>query len=176
MQETLSDSRDNMRIFSFDKIREFTQMKVFQKYKVPFAVIGIGVFFVPVAVLGGFLAGLGTYAAMERLKDSKPQLYNWVLENPGLVELISIAATAGAFGLTLGGVLIGLVANFTMSATLDYMAEKDGLIDGVEKFSINALIKKIISYFTNGFKLIFRGNRDQDRHVYIPEVLPALPA
>ena len=153
MQDFVVDD-EKPRIFAFDEASNIFHTKMFQKYKVPFAVIGIGIFFVPVAVLGGLLAGLGTYAAMERLKDGKPELYNWVLENPGLVELLSIIATAGAFGLTLGGVLIGLVANFTMSATLDYIAEKHGVIRNTEKLSIVKLIRQFINYVTHGFKTI----------------------
>lgn len=153
MQDFVVDD-EKPRIFAFDEASNIFHTKMFQKYKVPFAVIGIGIFFVPVAVLGGLLAGLGTYAAMERLKDGKPELYNWVLQNPGLVELISIVATAGAFGLTLGGVLIGLVANFTMSATLDYIAEKHGVVRNVGKFSLIATIRQFINYVAHGFKTI----------------------
>ncbi len=126
--------------------------KTFKKYKLASAVIVIGVFFVPVAVLGGVLAGLGTKMGMDRLKESNPQIYNWVLDNPGWVELATMAAYAGAFGLTLGGVLISLVANFTMSMVLDHYAEKEGKVQGVEALSLSGFIKSIIQKFKSLFR------------------------
>lgn len=182
MEENLIDSRDDLRIFSFDKVKQVTQTKVFQKYKVVFVVVGFGLFLgasVQMGILGGILAGLGTYTGMERLKEGCPSLYNWVLENPGWVELASIVVTTGIFGLTLGGVFISLISNFTMSATLDWIAEKDGLIKNAERLSIGRMIRNLIAYIVNGTKSLmgeFKTEKVKTTDVIIPEVLPALPA
>lgn len=181
-----TDTRDNMRVFSFDKINGLFHTKVFHKYKVVFGIIGIGFFLggpIQMGVLGGILAGLGTYAAMERLKLSRPDMYNWVLTNPGWVEMICMGATTGVFGLTLGGVFISLVANFTMSATLDWIAEQQGLVICAEKFSFGRAIRDFIKFIVNGAKNIgsevskeFQTTKDKVSEVLIPEVLPAIAA
>lgn len=130
------------------------QSKSFKKYRLAFLVIGFGFFMggsVALGVIGGVLAGLGTKLGMDRLKESAPSVYNWILENPGWVEMISMIGYAGAFGLTLGGVLISLVANFTMSVVLDYYAEKEGKVEGIERLSLSNVIKSIVSKSKSAF-------------------------
>lgn len=136
------------RVESAQQKESIFRSKTLQKYKLPLIVIGFGFFMggsIALGVIGGVLSGLGTKLGMDRLKESAPRIYNWILDNPGWVELISIVAYAGAFGLTLGGVLISLVANFTMSLVLDYYAEKEGRVAGLQPFSLSNMIKELIS-------------------------------
>lgn len=130
------------------------QSTSFKKYRLAFLVIGCGFFMggsIALGVMGGVLAGLGTKLAMDRLQESCPGLFNWVLDNPGWVELFSMISMAGVFGLTLGGVFISLVANFTTSVVLDYYAEKVGKVPNVPKLSLSNLIKSMIVRFKSLF-------------------------
>jgi hypothetical protein len=157
------ENDEELRVSSFDKMSDIFQTKVFKKYKVVFGIIGFGFFLggpVQMGVLGGVLAGLGTYAAMERLKECRADIYNWILQNPGWVELMCMAATTGVFGLTLGGVFISLVANFTMSATLDWIAERHGVIPNTDQFSFGKAIRDTIKFVFNGTKTIAKDLSD----------------
>jgi hypothetical protein len=136
--------------------------KIFEKYKYPLVLSGIGLFIggsVALGVMGGVLSGFGTKLGMDRLKDSMPELYNWILEHPGTVEVLSMVAFTGAFGLTLGGVFIGLIANFTTSYVLDVYAES-GLIPDVERLTLAALMRKIFAKFKALFITVKAGVKE----------------
>lgn len=149
------NSKDNLFIYSGNI--SILDSKTFKKYKVILAVVAFACWVsetIMVGVFGGFLSGFGTYFGMMRLKEGSPTMYNWVLQNPGWVEAGSIIITFWFSGVTLGGLFIVLISNFTMSAALDYIAESEGLVPNAERFSLGAFIRKIINFIVNGSKTI----------------------
>ena len=150
-----SDDKENLVFYSANV--GILNSKVFQKYKLILGIVAFACWVsetIMIGVFGGFLSGFGTYFGMMRLKEGSPTLFNWVLENPGWVEAGSIIITFWVSGVTLGGLFIVLISNFTMSAALDYIAEVEGLVPNTERFSLGAFIKKIINFFVNGSKTV----------------------
>jgi hypothetical protein len=131
--------------------------KYLKKYLFAIGAISIGIFMGGVVTLGifaGLFAAVGTGLSMERLKEAYPEVYNWIIDHPGPVEILTTIAFAGAFGLTATGIVGGLVANILSSVVLDYYAEQEGKVQGVETLTLGAMIKKLFGSIANMFKTI----------------------
>jgi hypothetical protein len=133
------------------------QEKYLKKYMFSIGVISLGVFMGGVVTLGifaGLFAAAGTSLSMERLKETYPEGYNWVIDHPGWIEVATTIGFTGVFGLTATGVVASLVANILTSVVLDYYAEKEGRIPGLETLTFGAIVKKLFGAIRDTFRTL----------------------
>lgn len=134
--------------------QDLFESKYLKKYLFSIGVVSLGVFMGGVVTLGifaGLFAAAGTSLGMVRIRDTNPELYNWIIDHPGWVELLSTVAFAGIFGLTATGVVGSLVSSILTSVVLDYYAEKEGRIEGVDKLTFGRVIQKMMDFIRNMF-------------------------
>lgn len=152
--ETQQATQPDLKIKGAQDMLNAFQGKYLKKYLFGIAAIGIGLFMGGVVTLGifaGLFSAVTTGLGMARLKETAPEVYNWVIDHPGPVELLTTIAFAGAFGLTATGIVGGLVANILSSVVLDYYAEQEGRVQGVNTLTLGGMIKKVIGYIKNMF-------------------------
>lgn len=140
-----------------DMLGGLMDSKYFKKYLFSIGAIVVGLFMGSVVTLGifaGLFAALGTCLSIERLKDSWPEAYNWMIDHPGWVEVITTVGFASAFGFTATGVIGGLVANMLSSVVIDYYTYKEGRIPNVDTLTLGGGMRKVIDYTTGLFKTI----------------------
>jgi len=174
VDDPFSETLDGYRSDTIIDSTTFLENKYIKKYGFIAAFLGIGLLYgssvVVLGIFGGGLAGLGTKLGLDRLRESSPSLYNWVLDNPGWVEVISMFASAGIFGLTLGGVFTSLVANLTTTVVLDYYAEVEGKEPGVEKLTFRGLLFKMFNGIRKFISSLKSDIRETIKQIKTPEV------
>lgn len=133
--------------------------KYLKKYAFSVIAIGIGLIVggvVTAGIIAGLLAAVGTMLSLDRLKECWPEGYNWIIDHPGWVEIITTVGFAGAFGLTATGIVGGMVANIFSSAVIDFytFSPIHGRIEGVQDLSFGMFARQGISKITNSFKSV----------------------
>lgn len=174
----------------FSMFSSFSDLKgkYIKKYVFSMAVVCLGLFVggtITAGIFAGLFSAAGFGLTIERLKEVYPEGYNWVLDHPGLMEVLTTVLFTGVFGLTVTGIVCSLVSNILTSVILDYYSEKEGRIEGVEKLTLGKLIRMIIDGFKNFFGRIkqelFPGKGKVVKAPVVVatepviEVLPALP-
>lgn len=147
-----------------------------KKYMFSIAAIGVGLFMGGVVTLGifaGVFAAVGTGLSMDRLKETFPEAYNWIIDHPGWMEIITTIGFAGAFGLTATGIVGGLIANILSSVVIDYYTYKEGKVPGVHTLTIGSILKRIRDWAVGLFKEVKTGVKqlkDEPVKVQLPDV------
>lgn len=147
-------SEKDCKMYNITQKQSIFKANYFKKYAYAIAAIGLGLF-IGGSVAGGIFVGLFggavTKLSIDRTKETAPAVYNWMLDNPGKMEFITALSFAGFFGLTATGIVGGLVTNILSSVVLDYYAEKEGRIEGVEKLTFSGVIKSFFKKIKNLF-------------------------
>ena len=146
-----------------------------KKYLFSIAAIGVGLFMGGVVTLGifaGVFAAVGTGLSMDRLKETFPEAYNWIIDHPGWMEIITTIGFAGAFGLTATGIVGGLIANILSSVVIDYYTYKEGKVPGVHTLTIGSILLKVKNWFVGLFSEVKTGIKQLKNSEPVKQVLP----
>lgn len=118
--------------------------KYLKKYLFSFGVIAIGLF-IGGPITGGIFAGLfataGFALSIDRLMETWPEMYNWMITHPGWMEIITTLMFATAFGFTVTGLCGGLITNILSSVVIDYYTDKKGLVPNVKTLTFGDMLK-----------------------------------
>lgn len=118
--------------------------KYMKKYMFSFGVIAVGLF-IGGPITGGIFAGLfataGFALSIDRLMETWPEMYNWMITHPGWMEIATTLMFATAFGFTITGLCGGLITNILSSVVIDYYTEKKGLVPGVKTLTFGDMLK-----------------------------------
>lgn len=130
--------------------------KYLKKYMFSIGAIGIALF-VGGSLTTGIFAGVFTAAGfgllLEKIREGSPSVYNWILDHPVAMDFFTGALFTFTFGFSVAGIIGGAVVNILTSVVLDYYAEKEGKVPGVETLTFGALFRKVL----DGIKTFISG-------------------
>lgn len=128
--------------------------KYLKKYLFSIGAISLALF-IGGSLTTGIFAGVFTTAGfgllLEKIKDGAPSVYNWIIDHPVAMDFLIGALFTYTFGFTVAGIIGGAVVNILTSVVLDYYAEKEGKVPGVETITFGQLIRQAF----NGIKNLF---------------------
>lgn len=117
-----------------------------KKYQVPIGICLGGLLLIGgsfgIGLAGGLLSGVGTKFGLDRIRESNEDMFNWILQNPGKIEAVSMILSLVFASSGLGVMFIMLVSNFSMSYALDFYAMKYG-DPNAQTLSLASLIRSL---------------------------------
>lgn len=169
--DTLQEYHGKTKIDVLSEEVDLFNGKYMKKYIFSIGVMGIGLFIggaITPGIFAGLFAAAGTALSIDRLRETWPEAYNWMIDHPGWVEILTTVVFAGAFGFTATGLVGGLVANILSSVVIDYYTDKEGRVVGVKTITFGDLLRGLVSSIKSFFittkaevKAIIQENRNQ---------------